>query len=279
MKRLLAIVMLFGTGLVFVSGSHVDALSLKLAPLEYRTELKKGEVKKGFVDVSNPSGQTQRIRTSVQAFRQTDDNGSLQFFDSEQLSAGVKLDLETFDLGPREAVRMYFMIDGSKLPSGDVYGGIFFSTISPSDTAGVGQQVRLGTLLSIVNGTPGPRNGSVERLNIPPFVLGSKINGEYTFKNTDVGGTATGFYPKVRLEVSPFGEQKDQNGKLVFAGHSRTNQFEIRTPIFGVYKVSASYQASSKSSWVLVLHPGVMVVLGMAMLALTLYFHRKRTHR
>ena len=118
MRLLLAVCCLL-VGAFFVA-PPVSAASLKVAPLEYRTTLKQGEKKKGFIDVSNPTKETVRVRTSAQAFRQIDDNGSLQFFDNEQVSAGVLLDLDEFELGPLEAVRMYFILDSTRCVRGDL---------------------------------------------------------------------------------------------------------------------------------------------------------------
>ena len=246
---------------VFLAAPAASAASLKVAPLEYRTTLKEGEKKKGFIDVSNPTKETVRVKASAQAFRQIDDSGSLQFFDNEQVSAGVQLDLDEFELGPREAVRMYFLLDSTRLPSGDVYGAIFFTTAPETpDKTGAGQSVRLGTLLSIVNGTPGQRDAEVTGLSVPWLQLTDKVTGTYRIKNVADPTKATGFYPNVQVRVEPWGESKKQTGKLTFAGITRTNEFTLKTLPLGIYKVSVGYADSVKSAWVVVASPLALVV-------------------
>lgn len=256
---------------VITTASTVEASSLKIAPLEYRTTLKEGEKQKGFIDISNPSSRAVVVKTSVEAFTQTDDKGSLMFFKNEQLSAGILLDLDEFQLGPREAVRMYFLADGTKLPTGDVYGAIFFSTVpAEQGSAGTAQSVRLGTLLSIVNGTPGERKAEVTALAVPAFNLGNVLEGTYRVKNTADPQKSTGFYPNVSVKVWPLGERKTKNGPLVFAGRTRENTFSVNAPRIGIYQVSASYGSSSQSKWVVVAHPVAIIVL--VVLATTLHF-------
>lgn len=267
---------------VAVLPSTVSAASLKMAPLQYKAVLKQGEKKRGFVDISNPSGQKVIVKTSVQAFRQIDDSGSLQFYDNEQVKAGVKLDLDEFELGPREALRMFFELDSTKLPQGDVYGAIFVTTQpAKTQTAGTGQQVRLGTVLSIVNGTPGARQAEVTKLHVPLLQLSDKISGSYTVKNTADPQKTTGFYPTVKLAISPFGQTKEQASSLVFAGRSRENSFTLHSPWLGVYKISASYGSeSSQSRIVFVAQPIALIVLGgVALLGVTVavvYRSRRR---
>ncbi len=76
-------------GLSLLLTAPTSALSLKLQPLLYNDILKKGEQKKGFIDISNPTGQTLQLRSSVQAFRQVDNTGTLEFYENEQVSAGA----------------------------------------------------------------------------------------------------------------------------------------------------------------------------------------------
>lgn len=259
--------------------TETHALSLQVAPLEYKTQLKTGEKKRGTVDISNSSSLRVRVKSSVQAFRQVDNNGTLQFYDSEQLSAGVKLDLDEFELGPREAVRMYFELDGTKLPTGDVFGAIFFTLDPAQPRAGVGQTVRVGTVLSLVNGTPGSRSADITALAVPNFQLDSTVNGSYTIKNTANPASATGFYPTVSIASWPFGKTQKQTGRLVFAGRTRDNTFSFQTPPFGLYKVSVSYGSSQKSSWLFVAHPLTLLAIIVSVLIVAKIRHlRQRTH-
>lgn len=279
MKRWLLLPLLV-LGVSFLNDNPTHALSLKVAPLEYRTTLKQGEKQKGFIDVSNPTGQTVIIKTSVEAFTQTDDKGSLMFFKNEQLSAGILLDLDEFELGPREAVRMYFLADGTKLPAGDVYGAIFFSTTPAGQgSPGTSQSLRVGTLLSIVNSTPGSRKAEVTALSVPAFSLGNVLEGTYRIKNTADPKNSTGFYPNVSVKVSPLGETNTKKGSLVFAGRTRENSFSVKAPWLGVYRVSASYGTSSQSKWVVVAHP--IAIIALVVLAIvfsfTFMYRKKRS--
>lgn len=265
MKKLF--VLGFFTMLAAVSAApSVAALGLKVAPLDYTVTLKKGEKQKGFIDLSNPSGVTVRVKTSVQAFRQTDDNGTLKFYDDEQVSAGIKLDLDEFELGPREAVRMYFLVDGTHLPGGDVFAAIFFTTQPTKQGAGVTELIRLGTILSIVNGTPGERKAEVTELSVPTIQFGESIKGSYVIKNTGDPKKSTGFYPAVILSVDPFYRETVQRARLVFASRSRENTFELQGSRFGFYKVKASHGQSSKEDWVLIINGAGMVILGFVLL-------------
>ena len=251
---------LLGAALV---SATADATSLKIAPLKYDTELKKAEKKKGFIDVSNPTGQKLIIKTSVEAFKQTNDDGALSFYKNEQLAAGIQLDLDEFELGPKEAVRMYFLLDGTKLPPGDAFGAVFFTAAPANKPSGVEQAVRLGTLFSIVNGTPGPRQAEITELSVPWLQLTDTISGSYSIKNTADPNKATGFYPTVQLQTAPFGEAKKQTGKLTFAGITRTNEFSLKVLPIGIYQVSAGYMGSKQSSWVVVASPVAIIILAL----------------
>lgn len=255
MKKYLSVFIAVAVAMIFLPLDTANGLGLKVAPLEYRTTIQAGEAKKGYVDVSNPATEKVIVKASVQAFRQINDDGGLQFYEDERLAEGIKLDLDEFELGPREAVRMYFELDGTKLPSGDVFGAIFFTLDPVQPKAGVGQSVRVGTILSIVNGTPATHTAQVTRLTVPTFQFDNTLQGSYTIKNTASPATASGFYPTVTVVSWPFGEAQQQAGKLVFAGRSRDNTFSLSLPPFGLYKITASYGNSSQSRWLLVAHP------------------------
>lgn len=267
----------FAVASVLLLPAVTHAEGLKIAPLEYRTQLKKGEYKKGFIDVSNPGRETLVVSTQIQGFRQVDDDGKLEFFDSEALSAGIKPDLRDFQLGPREALRMYFQLDSTKLPTGDLFGAIFFTTKPANKPSGVGGSVRLGTLFSIVNQTPGSRQAEVTGLSVPGFSLSDQVTGSYVIKNTADPRSTTGFYPTVRVSTEPFGSSREQSSKLVFAGRSRTNDFSVKTPPFGVYRVGVSYGDQVKQKLVFVATPAALLVL--AVLAFAAYLARRIVKR
>ena len=273
-----------GFGIVvaaLVFASDVGAMSsLKIQPLSYETQLQKGERKTGFIDISNPSGQKITVLSSVQAFRQIDDDGNLEFYDSEAVVKGITPDLKSFTLGPREAQRMVFELDGAKLPEGDVFGALFFTT-KPDDGGAVSQAVRVGTLFIIENGTPGSRKAAISSIQTDFVHIGSAIDGNYTVKNTAEAGKATGFTPLVNLKLSPFGSTQQRDSSLVFAGRERSNDFSYRTNLFGLYRLSATYDGSSQSRWVLVLPTWLLWVGGaMIIMVVSLFvIRRRKQHR
>lgn len=265
-------------GVLFLD-TTAAAQGLKIAPLEYRTNIAKGDRQKGYIDISNPTDKKVTVATSVQAFRQIDNQGTLQFYDDDQVASGVLLDLDDFELGPKEAVRMYFLLDSTKLPTGDVFAAIFFTTQTAGNGAGVGQAVKLGTVLSIVNGTPGSRSAQITGLSLPGLVLGDEVRGTYSIKNTADPRRTTGFYPQVRVSSFPFGQSKETPGKLLFAGRTRTNEFTLNLPPLGIYKVETVYGASSQSRWVVVAQPFALLVLalvGVAVFIMRRYQRRLR---
>jgi len=245
-----------------------SALSLKMQPLMYKEALQKGEKKKGFVDISNPSSSNIHLKTSVQAFRQIDDEGSLQFFDEPQITAGIIPDLKEFELGPREAIRLYFLVDGTKLPSGDVFGSLFVSTV-PSEKSGSATSVRLGTLFVLTNGTPGQRDAEITKLSTGFWHFGDGVNGTFTVKNTAREGTATGFFPSVLAVIEPLGKQQQFDSKLVFAGHTRQNDFQLRSSRLGFYKIAVQYGDSKQEKWVF-MATGYWRALGICVAALAI---------
>ena len=257
--RSLAVLLL---GLVFsllgLSGSDVSALGLKTAPLEYKTTLKKDEQQQGFIDISNPSYQAVTVRTSVQALKQIDNQGGLQFYDDKQISLGIMPDLEQFTLGPREAIRMSFTISSTNLPKGDVYAAIFFTSDVQQPRNGVGQLVRVGTILSIVNQSAGARNAEISNISLPFLQLTDTVKGSYTVKNTNSSGT--GFYPEVSISAWPAGKPKTMQSSLVFAGRERKNDFSYQTGM-GIHLVEVGYGASKKTQWVIALPAWAIIVL------------------
>jgi hypothetical protein len=244
-------------GLLFVAPpTHAGAMGLKIAPLEYKATLKENERLRGFVDVSNPHAQPVSVQTTVQGFKQIDDDGGLQFFDDERLAAAIKPELSNFELGPREAVRIMFSIDGRALPEGDVFAALYFTTEPPRPSAGVGQSVRVGTILSLVNETPGARKAQVTGLDIPFIQLSETASGSYLIKNT--GPAGTGFYPNVTLSSWPGGQAKEQESSLVFSGRERRNDLSL--PLgYGIHRVEATFGDSKKGQWVLLIAPWMLV--------------------
>lgn len=270
-----------GAALVVLDASAVSAQSLRIEPLIINEQIQPAEKKKGFVDISNPTNQTLQLVTSVQAFRQKDNNGGLEFYDNEQVTAGLIPDLSEIELGPREVVRMYYLVDGTKLPQGDVFAAIFVSTKPDQERAGVAQAVKLGTIFTLVNGTPGPRQAVITQLNVPAFQFGDSISGAYTIKNTADPNTTTGFYPEVVLQLAPFGNEQKVRSSLVMGGVERSMGFSFDDSRFGLYRLSAQFGDSEQSTYVFVM-TGVwkFIVPGIVFVGLVIgAFLYKRRHR
>lgn len=242
MKAWLYGLMLFTA--VFASSDVAHADSLKIAPHSYEATIQKSEVKKGYIDVSNPGNTSIKIKLETQAFRQIDDEGSLEFFDSEQLSAGVKLDFETLTIGPREAYRVYFLLDGSKLPEGDVFGAIFASTI-PTPGAGARQSTRVGTLLLLQNGTPASRVADIASFAASFLHIGDGLTAKVAVHNPGDPKKVTGFVPSITISTAPYGS-KNVKGPLVFADRTRTFDYVQPGNYFGPIWFAATSGDSSK---------------------------------
>lgn len=255
MKRL--VIALFAV-IIFASSlplAIAGAASLRVAPLEYRTTLKAGEKQKGVVDIANPDEkQPVDVTVSVQAFRQMNSNGDLEYFDDEKVASGIIPDLASFTLKPHETQRMYFLLDGTKLPSGNVFGVLMFTT-KPSGNAAataVVQNVRVGVLFSIVNGTPGDQQSEVTALDIPFWQLGGTVKGRYSIKNTGDPEKSAGFFPEATVSVSPLTQETKVTSPLVFPGIERTQNFQLETNRFGFYKISVSFAGSQQEKLVFV---------------------------
>lgn len=257
MKKLFIFFILIAFGAI-LPADPASALGLKVTPLEYRTTLQRNEKKKAFIDVSNPSGQTIDVTTSVQAFRQINNEGALQFYDDPVIEAGIQTDLESFQLGSREAVRMFIQVDGQKLPEGDVFAAVFFTTAPTQPKNGIGQLVRVGTLLSIVNHTPGERKAKVSGLTAPFWQMSDEVNGSYNIKN--IGQSKSGFYPEVTLSTWPSGKQHKLVGSLVFGGRERENQFAYDIGV-GIHKIEVSYGDSKQERWVVTMPAWLVIAL------------------
>ena len=256
---------------------QTHAISLKVAPLQYKTTLAKGELKRGFIDISNPSSYTVSLKVSVRGFKQINDNGGLQFFNDKQLELGIRPELQELELGPRQAVRMYFTVNSNVLPKGDVYSAIFFTTNVKNIKNGIGQSVRVGTLLSIVNETPGDRYAKITGLTVPFLQFTDTLKGSYVILNT--GNSQSGFYPEVDIRLWPDNTSKKSRSSLLFGGRERSNDFTYETGL-GFHRVEVSYDGSSKTRWVLILNSGIAIALlfvaAVIFIEVILWRHRKR---
>lgn len=236
-KRVIGGLLLAGL-LLLATAPSVQADSLRIRPLQYQTDLKKGEKKKGFVDITNPTADTVTVALYVNGFRQTDNSGNLTFFDSEQIKTGLLLDYDSATIGPYQTLRLFFIADGTKLPPGDVFGVLFAHT-KPAGRPGTNTTVRVGSLIMITNQTPGARHAEISRLDVPFMQLGDGVGGIIAVKNPAPPGSATGYFPAMTVELWPWGGKTEFTGPLVFAGNTRTFDFYMPGSLFGVFIVKA----------------------------------------
>lgn len=229
------------------ASSTAYAESLRIQPLQYQTELKKGEKKKGYVDITNPANETVTVNLYVNGFSQVDDHGNLTFFDSEQIRNGLLLDYDTATIGAHQTLRLYFIADGAKLPTGDVFGVIFAETKSAGQP-GTNTTVRVGSLVMITNQTPGPRDAEITKLDVPFMQLGDGVGGVIAVKNPAPKNTATGFFPAMTVELISWGGKRDFKGPLVFAHNTRTFDFYMPANLFGFYLVKVKANNTEKST-------------------------------
>jgi hypothetical protein len=223
------------------------AASIQIQPTIYKNViLKKGEKAKSFVDISNPTATTQEIRLTVQRYKQIDDSGSLTFFDDESVSKGVKLDLDNFELNPRDSIRVFFQLDGTILPFGDIFAAIFARTV-PRDGM-VAQAVQVGTLLAVTNGTPAAHTATIDNLSASPFQWSDSIDAALTVKNTAPEGSATGFFPQITVNLQPY-SSRTVEGPLVFAGRSRSVSYTQKGSYFGIIRLNVQTDSGQASRW------------------------------
>lgn len=232
-----------------LTAHSVSAEGLRIQPLMYQEKVAVSEKKKGYVDISNPGDKALTAKFSVQAFRQIDDNGSIEFVDDEQVTAGVKLDLLSAELQPKDVLRLYFVIDGTKLPSGDVFASIFAETTAEQKAGASAIAARVGTLLVLTNGTPSAHNAEVGRFSAVKLQIGDGLSFAASLRNTAKEGATTGFFPKVRVHIGPY-KQKTVEGPLVFAGRERGIEYKDKGDYFGPIYLSAKTSNSEKGQWV-----------------------------
>lgn len=270
MRRWFSCLLAVGAVMLAVScASPAHAMSLEIRPLEYKTTLKEGESQKGYINVTNPSAESVRIKTEVQAFRQVDDRGSLQFYDSDRMAAGILPDLDEFDLASGETARVYFVLDGTKLASGDNFGALFFRII-PERSSGVNSSLRLGTLFMIANASQTDHRATIASFDVPFFQFGDGIRGRYSVTNIADPKTTNAFYPQVELSVTPLKRTVSDTSSLVFAGRTRTNDFHIDTFRFGFYAVTLEYNGTKYTRLIFVANHWQLLIAALFVCALIL---------
>ena len=250
MKWLLGGVITLFACILPMSDSVSAQPALRVQPLEYRTSLTVGETKKGYVDITNPGDTRLLVTVSVQAFRQVDDTGVVEFYDNEAVAAGVIPDFTEFDLEPAQAIRLYFLVKGNVLPPGDVFGVLFATGRDPTMAGDINPVIRVGTLLSIENGTPGARDANIVHVDVPFWQFDDQLEGSYVVQNQASAAQATGFYPTVTVSLDPLRAQQQFSSLLVCAGRSRTNEFSFQQSRLGFYTVTVSHGESQQGVWV-----------------------------
>ncbi|RYF28297.1 MAG: hypothetical protein EOO17_05115 [Chloroflexi bacterium] len=130
MNKIFAGLVILIAVLLFNAQPASAADTLQLRPLMYKESLDVGESKRGVVDIANGSDQTAQVVLSVRFFRQTGDDGTLQFYDRPDETDGIVLDVSDIELSPKDAARIGFTVESSKLPQGDVFAAIFATTKS-----------------------------------------------------------------------------------------------------------------------------------------------------
>lgn len=256
------------------SGTPVSASTLKITPLRYDASLEKGEKKKGFIDITNPTGETVKVALSVQAFRQIDDSGALEFYDNETIRSGVLLDLDEAELGPRETLHLAFVLDGTKLASGDNFAAIFASTV-PS-TVGAGEQaIRVGTLFLISNGTPTAHEAVVKNLSGQLVQLGEGLHLNFDVQNTADKNTTTGFSPTITVTAWPY-VNDTITGPLVFAGRTRSVEYIKKGNYLGILAITVTTGGSKQTMYRLAItgHWRVFLPIVLTAIALTVWLVR-----
>lgn len=228
-----------------------SATSLKISPLRYDTTLSAGEKKKGFVDVTNPSGSDVHVMLTVQAFRQTDNTGSLEFYDDEKIRQGVVLDYTEATLRPRETLHLAFVVDGSKLASGDNFAAVFATSVPARSGAGE-QTVRVGSLLIISNGTPSVHVAEVQNISSQFLQFGEDLRVSFDVHNTGEAGASTGFAPSVTISAWPY-INETVTGPLVFAGRTRAVTYVKAGNYIGFLNIKAKTGSSEQNTYAFVM--------------------------
>ena len=255
------------------------ASGVSIQPALVKSDLAAGEKKKGFVDVVNPTSSKAIISFSVQAFRQTDDRGTLEFYDDPGVTRGLKLDLNEVELGGHEALRLYYVADGALLPAGDVLAAIF-ATVAPTANAPAAQAVRVGTLVVLHNGPSVGRQVAITSLAVSPVQFGPSLAADFTIKNT--ADPVNAFFPKVTVATTPYGQQTI-DAPLVAAGRQRSITYVKPGNFVGFVQLTISLEGAKRSVWVFAvtgvwrwLLPLMIVLLAGCAFVWVRYRHRRR---
>lgn len=217
------------------------APAVKIAPLKYQESIPLDKPKTGFVDVSNPATEKIILTPEIQAFRQIGTQGELEFYNDEAVQAGITINIQEFELGPREAARITFSIDPKKLRPGGVYAAIFFKT-RPALTAAAGNQVmasaRAGSLLILDIGAGGTKSGRISKVNVNRFNFGNSLRGAFEYTNTANGALPIAFNPKFTVKYGLLGGKTSAAGPLVLPKSTRSISFTKNGSYFGIVPIT-----------------------------------------
>lgn len=222
------------------------AASLRVSPLRYDITLAPQEKKKGFVDITNTGSEAETVHFGVQAFRQSDDNGSLEFYDLPAVSDGILLDYDEVDIGARETIHLAFVADGTKLPSGDVLASIMAATVPRPGAAA--QSVRVGALLVIDNGTPVPHKATIGNLSVPTIQYSDAITASFDVQNSTNTTKLAAFSPKISVSAWPYTDEA-VDGPLVSSGRTRQVSYVKRGNFLGFVHVTVQTGDSKASGY------------------------------
>lgn len=195
---------------------------LRLSPLKYEASLELGRSKVGYVQIDNPTGTSVSASLEVQGFRQINNDGSLEYFDDERLSAGIIPGVREVQIGPRESVRVKFTVNPNVLGPGGAYGVLFVRAKSGELAASqINTSARVGTLIILDVAGSGTRAGAIRDVQIPSLSWGAAdLPLRFSFSNTGSGGGALAFAPK--FEISGAGGSLKSTGPFVFPGRTRS---------------------------------------------------------
>ncbi|NCU38228.1 hypothetical protein EOL96_04205 [Candidatus Saccharibacteria bacterium] len=239
------IVFLIAVGLTLIIAPPSHASSLRIQPAIVHESLG-SENKKGYIDVINSSSDTIVVAFRVQAARQIDNNGNLEFYDDSAITKGITLDYNEVSLAGREAIRLYYVIDSAVLPAHDIMAAIFARIIPEQDAAAL-QVAQVGTVL-VLERSDAPRQIEIPTIKANFLQLGDAIEVDFTIKNT--AQPINGFMPKIQVDTAPYGSQAVE-GPLVAAGKERPIRYQKPGNFFGPMMINISSHGSTQNIWVM----------------------------
>lgn len=242
-RAFVAVVVAIAGGVVWATPSY--AMSLRIQPASVTSSLSSNERKKGFVDIVNPTGNPVIVSLSVQAFRQVDSAGMLEFYDDSAVTKGLLLDYDKVELLGHEALRLYYVADGTKLPKHDVLAAIF-ATVSPKSEQSASAAVRVGTIVVLQRDSV-KRQLQIQDLEAPMIQLGDGIEARFALKNT--AAPINAFYPDISVTTWPYGDE-NVTGPLVAAGNQRQIEYIKKGSYVGPLKLTIRSHGASKTLWV-----------------------------